>query len=238
VVEDGPEIEQLPRGRHGLPRQAVTESQRRRILRALVETVAERGYAETRVADVIAAAGVSRKTFYELFADKEDCFLVAFDDWFGSLIADATDAYEVAAEAPWAERIEAALAAFLERIASDPAAARSFVVEVLAAGPKAVARRDAAIRQFAHLVDAGRAESSAELPGITSLALVGGMNELLYSEILHGAAAGLEQRLPDLVYWVTQPYLGEERATEERSKARRARSRRPAEAPALERSPA
>jgi AcrR family transcriptional regulator len=197
----------------------------------MVEVVAERGYAETRVADVITLAGVSRKTFYELFGGKEDCFLVAFDGWFDSIIAAANDAYEAAEGAGWAERITAALATFLERIAADPAAARAFIVEVLAAGPKAVARRDAAVRQFAHLIDAGRAESSAELPGITSLALVGGMNELLYSEIFHGAAAGLAQRLPDLVYWVTQPYLGEARAAEVRAKARRRRAERADEAP-------
>src|SRR5215475_4448379 len=116
MVKSAQGSEQLPRGRHGLSRRAVTESQRRRILRALVEAVADRGYAETRVADVIAVAGVSRKTFYELFADKEDCFLAAFEGWSGQLADHANDAYEAAGDAPWADRIRAALAAFLERI--------------------------------------------------------------------------------------------------------------------------
>lgn len=57
----------LPRGRHGLPREAVAESQRGRIQAAMIDVVAARGYADTRVVDVIGAAGVSRKTFYELF---------------------------------------------------------------------------------------------------------------------------------------------------------------------------
>ena len=81
---------------------------------------------------------------------------------------------------------------------------------MLAAGPKALARRDAALRQFTGFLDAGRAETSVELPGITSLSLAGGINELLYSEILHGAAARLPGRLPDLMFWITLPFLGPE----------------------------
>ena len=79
---------------------------------------------------------------------------------------------------------------------------------MLAAGPKALARRDAALRQFTGFLDAGRAETSVELPGITSLSLAGGINELLYSEILHGASARLPSRLPDLMFWITLPFLG------------------------------
>ena len=68
---------QLPRGRHGLSRETVTESQRGRILQAMISAVAERGYQETRVADVVEGAGVARKTFYDFFGDKEECFLAA-----------------------------------------------------------------------------------------------------------------------------------------------------------------
>ena len=73
---------------------------------------------------------------------------------------------------------------------------------MLAAGPKALARRDAALRQFTGFLDAGRAETSVELPGITSLSIAGGINELLYSEILHGAASRLPSRLPDMMFWI------------------------------------
>ena len=83
---------------------------------------------------------------------------------------------------------------------------------MLAAGPKALARRDAALRQFTGFLDAGRAETSVELPGITSLSIAGGINELLYSEILHGATASLPGRLPDLMFWIVLPFLGPERA--------------------------
>lgn len=212
--------ERLPRGRHGLSREAVTESQRRRILQAMIEVVAERGYPDTRVVDVIEVAGVSRKTFYELFTSKEDCFLAAYDLLLGNLLGDTLRGFESRPGAPWPERVAAGLEALLQHLAEHPDEARFAIVEVLAAGPKALARRDAALRQFTGFLDAGRAETSVELPGITPLSLAGGVNELLYSEILHGATARLPERLPDLMFWITLPFLGAERASEERERAR------------------
>lgn len=217
--------ERLPRGRHGLSREAVTESQRRRIHQAMIEVVSERGYPDTRVVDVIRAAGVSRKTFYELFDSKEDCFLATYDLLLGNLLEDTAQGFESRPGAPWAERVAAGLGALLRHLAEHPDEARFAIVEVLAAGPKALARRDAALRQFTGFIEAGRSETAVELPGITSLSLAGGVNELLYSEILHGAAARLPDRLPDLVFWITLPFLGPERAAAERDRARRERSR-------------
>ena len=212
-----PELkERLPRGRHGLPREAVTASQRSRILQAMIEVVSERGYPETRVVDVIEVAGVSRKTFYELFSSKEDCFLATYDVLLGNLLGDTARGFESKSGEPWAERIAAGLGELLKHLSEHPDEARYAIVEVLAAGPKALARRDAALRQFTGFLDAGRAETSIELPGITSLSIAGGINELLYSEIMQGATAGLPARLPDLMFWVVLPFLGPERAAEER----------------------
>jgi AcrR family transcriptional regulator len=202
-----------------LPREAVAASQRTRILEATIEVVASRGYPETRVVDVIGAAGVSRKTFYELFDDREQCFLGAYDAAVGVLLHSTRRGYE-SAEMPWADRVRLGTGALLNQLADRPAAAKACIVEVLAAGPAALARRDAAMRQFTEFIDGGRAESSIELPGITSLALVGGIYELLYSEILHGATAQLPSRLPEIVYWITQPFLGSEAASEHREKTR------------------
>lgn len=212
--------EQLPRGRHGLPREAVTESQRRRILQAMIEVVAERGYPETRVVDVIGVAGVSRKTFYELFTSKEDCFLASYDALVDRLLGDTARGFESKPGAPWSERVAAGLGALLEHLAEHPDEARFAIVEVLAAGPRALARRDAALRQFTGFLDAGRAETSVELPGITSLSVAGGVNELLYSEILHGASASLPSRLPDLMFLITLPFLGPEAAAQARERSR------------------
>jgi AcrR family transcriptional regulator len=211
---------QLPRGRHGLSRERVTESQRGRIIQAMIEAVAERGYQDTRIGDVVERAGVSRATFYTLFDGLEDCFLAAYDQAASRLFATTSAAFNENSETPWAERIRSGMSALLDLLAQWPAGARFAIVEVLAAGPKALARRDAALRQFTEFIDAGRNHASAELPGITSVAIVGGINELLYSEILHGATARLPARLPDIVYWITQPFLGPEEAAAERDRAR------------------
>lgn len=214
------ELERLPRGRHGLSRDEVAGQQRIRILAATVDVVAERGYPDTRVVDIIERAGISRKTFYELYESKEEVFLAAFDVAAGMLLKVTNDGYESAPEEPWAARVRLGLANFLGIIAERPNAAKFCIVEVLAAGQKAIDRRDAVMREFTGYIDRGREESAVELPAMTSLALIGGVYELLYSEILHGATAHLPARLPDLVHWVVHPFLGDEWAEAERQRAR------------------
>jgi AcrR family transcriptional regulator len=197
----------------------VATSQRQRILEAMVEVVAELGYPETRVVDVIKRARVSRKTFYEFFDDREDCFLAAYDVALGELYRGTEVAYESASGQPWAERVRVALERFLGMIAESPELAKFCMIDVLAAGPRALARRDAAIRQFTGIIDAGRAETERDLPAITALSIAGGINELIYSELLKGAGAQLPQRLPEIVYWITQPFLGTDAAEAERQRA-------------------
>ena len=190
----------------------------------MIESVAERGYRETRVVDVVERAGVSRATFYEIFDDLEACFLASYDHVSSRFYEAMSAGFELRADAPWAERIRSGMSAYLDSLAGWPEGARFALVEVLAAGPKALARRDAALRHFSEFVDAGRNQSSLELPGIISVAIVGGINELLYTEVLHGATAGLPARLPDVVYWITQPFLGPEGAAAERDRARQSLS--------------
>jgi AcrR family transcriptional regulator len=192
----------------------------------MIAVVSDRGYPETRVTDVIEVAGVSRKTFYEHFEDKEDCFLTTYDAVFDRLYADTSNSFESLPGAPWGERVAAALSTLLEQLAAHPSGARFAIVEVLAAGPKALTRRDAALRQLSGFLESGRTETTVELPGITALSLAGGINELLYSEILHGAAARLPSRLPDLVFWISLPFLGAERAGAERERVRLAKLQR------------
>jgi AcrR family transcriptional regulator len=188
----------------------------------MIDVVAERGYTDTRVVDVIGAAGVSRKTFYELFDSKEDCFLAAYDILLAQVLAEAQAGFALSPAAPWPERIETGLRAILAHLAAHPGEARFALVEVLAAGPKALSRRDAALRQFTGFIETGRAESTIDLPGSTALTIAGGITELLYSEILHGAAARLPARLPELVFLIVLPFLGAERAAAERDRTRTA----------------
>jgi AcrR family transcriptional regulator len=191
----------------------------------MIEVVAERGYPDTRVVDVIGVARVSRKTFYELFESKEDCFLATYDVLLGELLGDTTKGFDARPEAPWVERVEAGLGALLAVLAENPDEARFAIVEVLAAGPRAVARRDAALQRFTGFLDAGREGAAIELPEITSLSLVGGVNELLYREILRGATRELPAQLPDLMFWIALPFLGAEGAAEARESARKTPSK-------------
>src|SRR4051812_45618287 len=130
----------LPRGRHRLSRETVEESQRRRILDAIVELVARDGYAHTTVGDVAAEAGVSRSTFYEQFESKEDCFRAAYDDVAARLIEAIREGASPIGDDP-AARLAAGIRAYFEWSAEHPAAAATFVIEIHRAGPAALEQR-------------------------------------------------------------------------------------------------
>jgi AcrR family transcriptional regulator len=135
-------MEPLPRGRHSLTREEVEGSQRERLQRAMAEVMAEKGYALTSVADILRHARVSRETFYELYSSKEDCFMSVFDGAYaaiGEAMAASSAAASSSAELPLARVLDD----YLGAIASDPATARVFLIEVYAAGPQAIQRRTA-----------------------------------------------------------------------------------------------
>ncbi len=210
--------QQLPAGRHGLSRDFVAQSQRGRILDALVACIAEQGYPETRVTDLIARSGVSRKTFYEHFSDKEECFLAAYDMAVTMLMTGVTQAYE--AEEEWVDAIRAALSAFLGFLAEHPDLTRLCIVDVHAVGERALARRDAAVRGFYYFLDAGRGDAPRALPGLTAEAVTGGMYEIVYGRVLRGTAEELPRLLPELMYWAMMPFLGHEAAAAEMERLR------------------
>lgn len=158
--------DRLPRGRHGLSREEVVASQRERMLRALADTTADKGFVGTSVADILRVAGVSRETFYQQFTSKEDCFLSAYDEAVTILLGRMASApvQDTSDEAAAAEderivRLDRVLGSYLEAIAAEPAFARVFLLEVFAVGPVAFARRAAGQERFsamlAELVGAG-----------------------------------------------------------------------------------
>jgi AcrR family transcriptional regulator len=147
--------QRLPRGRHGLSREEVVASQRTRILRALAETMAERGFVATSVAEVLRAAGVSRETFYQQFTSKEDCFMAAYDEAVAIVLAGMGASVAGDGEALGRlERLDQALGSYLETIAGEPAFARVFLLEVYAAGPAALERRAEAQQRFVAMLTA------------------------------------------------------------------------------------
>lgn len=205
--------EKLPRGKHGLSPQFVARNQRERLISATVTVVAEKGYAEATVADILEHSGVSRKTFYDLYNNKETCFLSTYDKLVDTLADVVGEAF--ARDVAWPERIRSGLQALLNLLAERPDGARVGLVEVLAAGPRALERYDHAMRRFVPLFEQGRAESpyGDQLPPNISEAVVGGIAQVLYLRALAGETATLPDALDELVYFALVPYLGHAGAT-------------------------
>ncbi|MBK5219991.1 MAG: TetR/AcrR family transcriptional regulator [Thermoleophilia bacterium] len=206
----------LPRGRHGLPRELVTRSQRERLLAAVVRATAAKGYGATTVADILDEAGVGRETFYELFDDKRACALAAHSILFDSLEGTVRSAYMEPGE--WPERVRNGLAATLEWFAADPAAAKFMLVELAAMGTEYRVRFQAEFDRFVALLDEGLAGCCPDVSQATSLA-VGATLARVYEQIVLGRTAELPSLLPDLTYEMLVPFLGEEPAWAERTRA-------------------
>jgi AcrR family transcriptional regulator len=213
--------DQLPGGHHGLSPEEVAASQRARILDAMRKAVQEHGYADASIADVIKRAGVSRKTFYAQFADKEDCFLEIYDEQMGRLQALTRDAFD--AQDEWVPSLRAGLAALLNSLAYDPAIARVCFVDVLAAGPRAAQRRNEAMRELEGILDLARAAGGAS-PRALGMSMVGGLGEVLYQEIVGDRAAELPKMLPELMYALVLPFEGREAAERELTRTSRQRA--------------
>jgi AcrR family transcriptional regulator len=190
MARPSPDIpRRLPRGTHGLDRDVVEASQRTRLLEAVGRAVAERGYAAATIDDVVRRAGVSKKTFYEHFADKEDCFLAAYEAASEELLARVREAHAIHDD--WLERTRAGVRAYLRWLAAEPALARVFLIEVAAAGPRALERREALRDRYAELI---RERRPSDLPFEILHAVVAAVDDVVVRHIReHGA-----ERLPEL----------------------------------------
>jgi AcrR family transcriptional regulator len=210
----------LPPGRHGLSRSFVQTNQRERILDAIADVVSLAGYQAMSVEDIIAAAGVSRRTFYDHFKSKEDAFLAALDGVGAQLLERVQAAYD--SSETFAGCVLACLATFLEFVASEPRYADMCIVEVLGAGPAAIERRNAVMKALAGMLHAGAqtVEGGIRPPELTAETIIGGTYEVLYSRVLQGKTTELPSLLPDLAYSMMLPYLGHPVAEREVSRAR------------------
>jgi len=198
AADSGRRPHQLPSGRHGLSRSFVAANQRERILTAVAQAAAEFGYAEMTVEAIIARAGVSRRTFYEHFRNKEDAFFAAYDAAVRQLARHIRRAY--LNEPTARERLHAGIGAFLQFLANEPEFARMCIVEVLAAGPRAIARRNEAMRMFAEIIEDNIHElvPSCHRPPLTAETIVGGIHEAVFSRILAGRIDELPGLADDL----------------------------------------
>jgi AcrR family transcriptional regulator/DNA-binding MarR family transcriptional regulator len=174
----------------------------------MTDVAAEKGGANVTVADVVARAGVSRRTFYEIFDDREGCFLAALDSALERASERVVEAYDPAAR--WQDRVRRALVALLSFLDENPAAGRLAVVESLGAGPRALARRASAHLRVVAAIDEGRAEgrgSSDSLP-LTAEATAGAVLSLIHARMVEGDGRPLIELTSPLMSTIVLPYLG------------------------------
>lgn len=216
-------------------RNHVSQIQRARMITAMVDVAAERGLANATVAHVVARSGVSRRTFYEMFNDREDCFLAAFEQAVGLAAEYVGDAYDPSEK--WRERVRKGLVAVLEFLEDEPDMGRLAVVETLGAGPMVLERRRNLLAELTKVVDEGRAEarSAAALPPLTAEGVIGGVLSVLHARLLDPKRRGsLLELTGPLMGMIVLPYLGPAAAQKEndrpvpkRSSRKRAGSRDP-----------
>ncbi|MGE5527437.1 MAG: TetR/AcrR family transcriptional regulator [Methanosarcina sp.] len=206
----------FPSGMRRLPPDLVRAIQRERLIVAMLSAASDLGYLATNVQDVIDRAGVSRPTFYEHFANKEDCFLAAFDSSAERLRKKVEAASRKGGDS-WRDRVRYGLEALLGFAVREPETARTLVVEARAASAAAVRRRVELLDHFAACLDA-QARELLPAPHLrTPLAasgIVGGVESLLYSRLCKHEYDKLESLLPSLMYFVVLPYEGHKAAGE------------------------
>ncbi len=199
-------------GRDELAEPIPANSQRERILTAMAESCACKGYVATTIAAIAEGAGVARGTFYELFKDKEDCLYAAME----LALAEATGriAAIYSADRPWATNVRKAAAAILALLAERPAFARMALVEVPANGGRALELYRSGKQLLQVLVDQGRDDPMEEgrIPSSASRAALAAAESLITGQIVNGHTERLPELLPDIVYITTIPYLGKEEA--------------------------
>jgi AcrR family transcriptional regulator len=203
----------------GLPRAQVVEVQRSRLLAAAVGSLEEVGYARTTVASITDRARLSRRTFYELFANREECMVAVLEDVVGAI------GEELAAagleDMVWRERIRGGLWAILSFLDREPALARVCVVQALRGGPEVLERRERILARLAAAVDEGRMEGArgAQCTSLTAEGLVGAAFTIVYARLLRGERRPLTDLLGELMGMIVLPYLGAGAARRERARS-------------------
>lgn len=183
---------------------------RERLLDAMIQAVAERGYDRTTVSRLLSRAEVPEAVFSEHFRDKHDCFIQAIDRVIGRAESFAIELFAQAC--PWPERVSRGLKTLLTALADHPDAANVVFVEMLGAGPAACERHREALSLFADLLEKGRelCIDSRHLPKQTSEAIVGGIASIVHRRALQGKLAELPALHADLTYFALLPYLDHE----------------------------
>jgi AcrR family transcriptional regulator len=206
------------------------------MLTAAVEVVGERGYGGMSVARITGRAGVSRRTFYDLFEDREDCFLAVFEEALARASTVATEA--ASGERGWRERARAGLTALLGFLGDEPVQGSLLVKDVLGAGPKVLKARAQGLDTLHAIIDEGRSQTRGgpvEPPPLTAEGVVGAVLAVVHARMLEHDRRSLVELVNPLMGMVVLPYLGRAAAAKELArptpKASRARKRKLAKDP-------
>ncbi|HEV3093636.1 MAG TPA: TetR family transcriptional regulator [Solirubrobacteraceae bacterium] len=196
----------------------MSEIQRARLLTALAQACAEHGATNVTVAHIVERAGVSRRTFYELFSDREDCFLAGLEEGLARIASRVGPAYEQPGK--WRERIRVGLIELLLFLDDDPVAARLVIVETLGSGPEALQRRGNVLARVTDAVDEGRREAEADLTlsRITAEGIVGGVLSVLHGRLLEDSRESYLELVNLLMSMIVLPYMGPAAARRELSR--------------------
>jgi AcrR family transcriptional regulator len=193
--------------------------QRARIMEAAVPVVSQRGFGGATIEAVVASAGVSRSTFYEVFGDFDACFLAVLDSGMRRSIVLMSEAYDRGAS--WQEKMLAGLAALLAFLDSEPLLARVCLVEALAAGPSALEYRARELELLKHMVDAAlaRAPGGHQTSPLTAEAVVASVAGILHARLVTGEAPPFFNLLGALAALVIGPYVDRQSLGEQISRA-------------------
>jgi AcrR family transcriptional regulator/DNA-binding MarR family transcriptional regulator len=213
--ERSPALDRLRPGGGSLSRDEVGDIQRARIVSAMVEVAAEVGYIGAAVAPVVARAGVSRRTFYELFEGREDCFLAAFEWGIEQGRNAMVEAY--GSQRSWRERVRHALAALLALLDAEPELARACVIEALGAGKLVLERRGRVLDELIDALGASvpQARGADQPLLLTAEGVVGGAFSVIHARLLEQEQGPLIQLHGQLMALIALPYLGPRAAGEE-----------------------
>lgn len=199
----------MPPGRHLIPSDFVAQNQRERMLLAMDELVAERGYQKTTIELIAKTSRVALVTFYEHFSSKEECFLAAFDE----SVAAAKEIFNelLDFEQPWQEQISAGLEIFLEMVIKEQARAKLCIVEAQAAGTASLARYQGMLESVAPKLREGRDFNprAGRLPDGLEVAIVGGIVWLVHQRLIADDVDDLMSLLPEMLQVTLTPYIGE-----------------------------
>ncbi|MGA9874872.1 MAG: TetR/AcrR family transcriptional regulator [Solirubrobacteraceae bacterium] len=201
----------LPRGPQALPREQVAADQRERLYEATIKSINERGFVATTISDLVAGAGVSRRSFYEHFANKEECLLATYDALIERLTARIAETFNP--EDEWMEQIDAFVRALFEASSDRPDAARLVSVEMGAAGPIGIERWARDADRLATFITAlfKQAPGDGSIPPPVARAIVGALRTILYSRVRRERSSRslkleLQKLTPDIVAWIVSFY--------------------------------